>query len=551
MWVNVQTGLLEAAWNLKERNSHVKIFCSIRKEAYDEYQSEVKSNLASEICLLNYRKEELYKLVNKQSFYYENVKTVEGLTGIEDDVKFTHSGTGKEEFVFDYILRHTVAKPRDLIRIASTLKGRIIPKNDIEQKIIEFRNATNEAATEIAKTIFYEKANFMDCIKNEEVRNKFLSLLPKNILSQKTVKDICRKFNKVKNIMFCTREQCIKEKMEGGCKHPFCDLYNIGLFGYVKDDEFPQIQIFKMPDTKNISHIVGSYSYYIVHPSLYIIITELRLNSFGKKYIITPGITTGHGYEWGENESEISDLIDYILKESKNISVETEKQIMQEIKSKINAKKKIKELSKELKEKIIFLKRKNKSENRKMNMKKKKIFLSYCWEDKTIANRVDKSLKALGLNITRDERDMIYKADVKKFMTSLKKHDYVITIISDSYLKSKNCMTETGELLKMKDYKSKTLQIILLDANKIYDTEKKWEYINYWKEQMKNLESTLKNNLSAEYMQLIRDDIKHYNDIIKNLPKFIKFITSEKGMTQEELENSDYKKILSHINKRN
>jgi len=36
-------------------------------------------------------------------------------------------------------------------------------------------------------------------------------------------------------------------------------------------------------------------------------------------------------------------------------------------------------------------------------------------------------------------------------------HDYVVTFISDSYLKSENCMFEINKWLKNKDYKAKTL----------------------------------------------------------------------------------------------
>jgi len=56
MWIAMQTGLLEAAWNLNEHNHHIKIFCSIRKEAYIEYHSEIKSNLSGQVCFLHYRK---------------------------------------------------------------------------------------------------------------------------------------------------------------------------------------------------------------------------------------------------------------------------------------------------------------------------------------------------------------------------------------------------------------------------------------------------------------------------------------------------------------
>ena len=47
----------------------------------------------------------------------------------------------------------------------------------------------------------------------------------------------------------------------------------------------------------------------------------------------------------------------------------------------------------------------------------------------------------MGIQLTKDERDLKFKESIKEFMQSIGKHDYVIMLISDSYLKSSNvCM---------------------------------------------------------------------------------------------------------------
>jgi hypothetical protein len=532
MWMEMQIGLLEAAWNLNEHNHHIKIFCSIRKEAYIENLSEIKGNLSGEVCFLNYREDELHDLVNKLSKYYEDRNTIEDIVGIGKEGKFIHLITNNEETVFKYMLRHTVSKPRDLIRIASTLKKKINPKAENEDKIKELRDAVNEAAEKLAEEIFNEKRRFLGCLQDSNERDKFFSLIPKNILDQNTVDKICNEFN-CKIPKECSKEKCLRKKEESGCKHPFCELYNIGLLGYVKTEE--SIQIFKDPDSDNVNHLTGSYSYYIIHPSLYDIIKRLRLNSGKKNYTLTPAITTGNGYKWEKKYSDISDLTDYLL--NAELPEEKEKEKIQMLKEALRDMEDIKEFANKLKKEIDTI------------MIEKKIFLSYCGNDEAVVNNIDKKLQDLGLKITRDKRDLKYKADLKKFMQSLKRHGYVITVISDSFLKSKYCMYEIGELLEKRNYKSKTLQIILPNAD-IFDDVNKYKYIEHWKLKKIKLEKKLKDNLNNDNIHIIKKDIEDYNDIINNMPEFLDFVRSEKGMLLSDLETSGYQTLLEHINRK-
>ena len=44
-WIAIQAGLIEAAWETMNANSHLKIYASIRQEAFSNYQSDIKANL--------------------------------------------------------------------------------------------------------------------------------------------------------------------------------------------------------------------------------------------------------------------------------------------------------------------------------------------------------------------------------------------------------------------------------------------------------------------------------------------------------------------------
>lgn len=81
--------------------------------------------------------------------------------------------------------------------------------------------------------------------------------------------------------------------------------------------------------------------------------------------------------------------------------------------------------------------------------------MSYCQKDADVADCLENSMAPCIYNkakISRDIRDVEYHESFKRFMQSIEKHDYVITIISDNYLKSRNCMFEMLEVVKDSDF---------------------------------------------------------------------------------------------------
>lgn len=67
--------------------------------------------------------------------------------------------------------------------------------------------------------------------------------------------------------------------------------------------------------------------------------------------------------------------------------------------------------------------------------------------------------------VNRDIRGLKFKDSIKSFMDSIGRHDFVISIISDNYLKSVNCMYEISEVMRLREYKEKMLLVILRDSD--------------------------------------------------------------------------------------
>jgi hypothetical protein len=537
MWHAMQIGLIEAAWDLSNHSHHVKVFCSIRQEAYDEYKSPVKVNLAGQICFLEYNENELHEIVNKLAVRFQR-RTIEKIVGLGENGEFTHTKTGNKETVFHYMLRHTVAKPRDLILMASDVvqKFSSLTPEEANNKVETLRDTTNISAAKNADDIFTEKARFLECLRLEAEREKFFSLIPKNVLSRQSLISICQTFNEKKNGE-CNREQCRKDSSEKGCKHPFCELYNIGLLGYVRTD-IPTKQVFKEHNESKVLHVTSHYDFYVVHPSLYKTIKEHSLMK-DIRYIVTPGITTGKGCEWSQRDAQISDLIDLVLESG--LPEDHKKGLMNDLKNTVKDTEDISVLHNQTKDQISTIKR-------KIIYNNKKVFLSYSWKNENETNQIDNFLRNSGMHVTRDKRDLKYKMDMQKFMKSINSHDLIVTLISDDYLKSENCMFEIGKLLRMKNYKNKTLQIIHPNA-KIYTREGRREYIKYWSEERSKIEEGVKDiKVTEKILKNNAKEIKKIDEIIDNLIPFFDFISGQRGIGLEELMETNYEPLINHIN---
>ena len=114
------------------------------------------------------------------------------------------------------------------------------------------------------------------------------------------------------------------------------------------------------------------------------------------------------------------------------------------------------------------------------------IFLSYNWNNETIADAIESYFKDTPITIKRDKRDLHFKQSIKEFMKQIRKTDYALMIISEDYLKSSNCMYEVLEFIKDENYKEmETINLPLLLKKAIIARGK--EYVQANKELIEEL----------------------------------------------------------------
>ena len=81
-WIAIQAGLIEAAWETMNANSHIKIFASIRQEAFSNYQSDIKSNLFGATTAIDYSEQELQALLDQLARCYEGCRSFADFLGL-------------------------------------------------------------------------------------------------------------------------------------------------------------------------------------------------------------------------------------------------------------------------------------------------------------------------------------------------------------------------------------------------------------------------------------------------------------------------------------
>ena len=192
------------------------------------------------------------------------------------------------------------------------------------------------------------------------------------------------------------------------------------------------------------------------------------------------------------------------------------------------------------------------------------VFLSYCQKDSDIADLVEEKFQPIvegKVKISRDIRDVKYHESFKKFMQTIETHDFVIMIVSDHYLKSRNCMFEVLEVIKDSQFQKKLAFIVLSDSDiqyyqnqsvpsigaKVYSLEGQTAYSLYWTK----IEQELQEQIEAlgdptRAIHQIKEK-RIVQRILLDLPEFMEFIKDAKGLPLSEHIENEFKDIVKFM----
>ncbi len=191
-------------------------------------------------------------------------------------------------------------------------------------------------------------------------------------------------------------------------------------------------------------------------------------------------------------------------------------------------------------------------ESVKMSEKKmsNEVFISYsCSEEsKKITDKLDAAFQAKGITIVRDIRDVRYKGQFKAFMENIGRGKCVIVVISKAYLESENCMFELLQIFKDGEFSDRIFPIVLPDA-KIYKPKDRIKYVQYWEQEVKELDAEMK-SVSAANLQGFTEDINLYTEIRNSLPQLTNILRDINALTIKIHSESDFLTMIEAVSEK-
>jgi hypothetical protein len=184
-----------------------------------------------------------------------------------------------------------------------------------------------------------------------------------------------------------------------------------------------------------------------------------------------------------------------------------------------------------------------------------KVFVSYCHADMTKVRKIEEDLGSAGVELVCDERALGYTDDLESYMKKIRATNYALILVSDSFLRSTNCMFEVHEFLKDETHQDRVLPVILntyIDDGverkgaQIYTTDGAAEYVSYWQNREAVLREQLK-GLDISNLAHFARELSLIQSITKTVADFIFLLRRIKHVNFDDLLNREYRDILEKI----
>lgn len=180
-------------------------------------------------------------------------------------------------------------------------------------------------------------------------------------------------------------------------------------------------------------------------------------------------------------------------------------------------------------------------------MDKPEVYISYAWEDESekIVNKICTTLETKNIKYERDKKNIEYKGSIKAFENRLGKGDFIILVISDKFLRSKDCMYE---VLRIKEHGNMSFRIlpIVLSSAKIHRSVDRIQYIEHWEKEIEMLDAGMKRVNSANLVG-VRDDIDNFTKFRAIIDEIITLLSDMNTLSRSIHENNNYSDILKII----
>ena len=306
-WQYAQYSLADAAYQLfSSVNSHIKVFYTIRHEALlgsylltpntcqniESYLTEIVYSQSDifELFKLYIKNEEEENLAFPKEKETDPEKAFFGLNTI------SHAYVDNtDEKIFDYLYRHSLRRPRDVMAICRALY--LYDPKKLNIQII--RHIINDKSNSVLNNYLQEVTPFITF--NRKDVKRLLQCLNTNFFDFNYIQYVCERYNCFHSSSYYCHRKC------NSCKnsHPFSTLYNIGLIGALKnslaDPVFEQRFLPLGESRLKISEYdLPNSPLYCLHPTLCDVARKER-NNMHQSFTTTNEIISGEGIKTSDS----------------------------------------------------------------------------------------------------------------------------------------------------------------------------------------------------------------------------------------------------------
>ena len=177
-----------------------------------------------------------------------------------------------------------------------------------------------------------------------------------------------------------------------------------------------------------------------------------------------------------------------------------------------------------------------------MSERKKTVFISYCWKDgASYADELESQLKDY-FEVFRDKSQLQANDDIYDFMGKVACCDYVVIVLTEEYVKSRNCMLEISTLANEPDWHEKAFVLVI--DEKIYGIDRKLEILNYWLMQQKIAKG--KDSAFDIGKSITEKEVEYVSIICDELEKILGEISRLKNPSQISIVNEVVRRSKSN-----
>ncbi len=285
LWFDSMFGLFKCVPELRFEFPHIHVFSSLRKDVYNNFETEHRTNLLDYATDLHYTNEHLLKIfengirqldpsrLRARNWLEKKGEPFNAFFGPENQwipCRFTD----EQKHIREVILHHSLLRPRDMI----TLGNMLVELDQVRLSPGGIRSCVENAAEEIARQYL---AEIKPSLPGAFALPHFLkNFVPGNILTRNDLASATKRFNQTDE----GKEAALSEQ-DPSLFNPFAILYTTGLLGVVQHQSSGATQRFLLPGEEKVSATAGQLpesSHYFVHPILnpYLPITGVARNHY-------------------------------------------------------------------------------------------------------------------------------------------------------------------------------------------------------------------------------------------------------------------------------